>query len=256
MIVACPSCSARFQYDEARFQGAVNKRFRCPKCNHVFEVFNPVREAADSDSEALFDPDIFMEVPVSPGVNPVQKTQAFVPPEVDFRDLPPGLAPKPPAYQTIPQQDMPPPPPSPPQVPPIESPASTAQSTARRDRESMLKGLAAGTATLPKGIKFSLAFLTGPLASTVRVIDRPSLVIGRDEGEIITHDPETSRRHASLDIHGDGTAWVTDLQSTNGTFIDGEAIQGTVEIHDRQEFTCGKSTFMLLIRPEDQFSIE
>jgi len=245
MIVVCPSCSARFQYDEARFQGAVSKRFRCPKCSHVFEVFNPVQPSADTDSEALFD-QVFVEVPVAPGSPAVQRTQAFTPPPVDPFDLPPGLAPKPGSYQTVPQEDMPP--------PPINSPSSTASSTARRDRQSMLDGIHSGV--MPKGIRFTLAFLTGPLASTVRVIDRPSLVIGRDQGEIITHDPETSRQHASLSIHGDGTAWLTDLESTNGTFVDGQTIQGTVQLMDRQEFTCGKSTFMLLIRPEDQFSLE
>ncbi|MBL0312246.1 MAG: zinc-ribbon domain-containing protein [Holophagaceae bacterium] len=246
MIVVCPSCSARFQYDEARFQGALSKRFRCPKCSHVFEVFNPVRPASDTDSEALFD-QVFAEVPVAPGAPVVQRTQAFTPPPVDPFDLPPGLAPN--SYQTIPQEEMPPPPP-----PEVESPSSTAPSTARRDRQSMLEGIHSGV--MPKGIKFSLAFLTGPMASTVRVIDRPSLVIGRDQGEIITHDPETSRQHASLSIHGDGTAWLTDLQSTNGTFVEGQTILGTVQLMDRQEFTCGKSTFMLLIRPEDQFSLE
>ncbi len=245
MIVVCPSCSARFQYDEARFQGALSKRFRCPKCSHVFEVFNPVRPASDTDSEALFD-QVFAEVPVVPGAPVVQRTQAFTPPPVDPFDLPPGLAPN--SYQTIPQEEMPPPPPE------VESPSSTAHSTARRDRQSMLDGIHSGV--MPKGIKFSLAFLTGPMASTVRVIDRPSLVIGRDQGEIITHDPETSRQHASLSIHGDGTAWLTDLQSTNGTFVEGQTILGTVQLMDRQEFTCGKSTFMLLIRPEDQFSLE
>ncbi len=252
MIVVCPSCSARFQYDEARFQGAVSKRFRCPKCSHVFEVFNPIRPASDTDSEALFD-QVFIEVPPVPGTPAVQRTQAFVPPPSDPFDLPVGAVPSSNSYQTIPQEDMPPPPPDPP-TPAIESPSSTAHSTARRDRQSMLDGIHSGV--MPKGIKFSLAFLTGPMASTVRVIDRPSLVIGRDQGEIITHDPETSRRHASLAIHGDGTAWLTDLESTNGTFVDGESIQGTVQLMDRQEFTCGKSTFMLLIRPEDQFSLE
>ncbi len=252
MIVVCPSCSARFQYDETRFQGAVSKRFRCPKCSHVFEVFNPVRPASDTDSEALFD-QVFIEVPPAPGAPAVQRTQAFVPPPADPFDLPVGVVPSSNSYQTIPQEDMPPPPPAPP-TPAIESPSSTAHSTARRDRQSMLDGIHSGV--MPKGIKFSLAFLTGPMASTVRVIDRPSLVIGRDQGEIITHDPETSRQHASLAIHGDGTAWLTDLQSTNGTFVDGESIQGTVQLMDRQEFTCGKSTFMLLIRPEDQFSLE
>ena len=249
MIVVCPSCSARFQYDESRFQGAISKRFRCPKCSHVFEVFNPVRPVADTDSEELFE-QVFVEVPAAPGAPAVQKTQAFTPPPVDPFDLPPGLAPISNSYQTIPQEELPPPPPP----LPVESPSSTAQSTARRDRQSMLDGIHAGV--MPRGIKFSLAFLTGPLASTVRVIDRPSLVIGRDQGEIITHDPETSRQHASLSIHNDGTAWLTDLESTNGTFVDGQTIQGTAQLMDRQEFTCGKSTFMLLIRPEDQFSLE
>lgn len=251
MIVVCPSCSARFQYDEARFQGAVSKRFRCPKCSHVFEVFNPGRPAEDTDSKNLVDRDVIAAVPAAPGIPIVQKTQAFIPPPLDPFDLPSGLSPEPNSYQTIPQEDMPSPPPPP---PPIESPSSTAQSTARRDRQSMIEGIHTGV--MPKGMKFSLAFLTGPMASTVRVIDRPSLVIGRDQGEIITHDPETSWQHASLSIHGDGTAWLTDLQSTNGTFVDGQPIQGTVQLMDRQEFTCGKSTFMLLIRPEDQFSLE
>ncbi len=248
MIVVCPSCSARFQYDEARFQGSVSKRFRCPKCSHVFEVFNPIRGSADTDSEALFDPGVFVDVPVPPGTPIVQRTQAFVPVPVDPFDLSFDSAPAQPSFKTLPQEDMPVP------APPPASSSSTAHSTARRDRQAMLEGISSGV--MPKGIRFSLAFLTGPLASTVRVIERPSLVIGRDQGDIITHDPETSRQHASLDIHADGTAWLTDLQSTNGTFVDGQAIQGTVSLIDRQEFTCGKSTFMLLIRPEDQFSLE
>lgn len=41
MIVVCPACQARFQYDEQRFDGVPKKRFKCPKCAHVFEVANP-----------------------------------------------------------------------------------------------------------------------------------------------------------------------------------------------------------------------
>ncbi len=41
MIVVCPSCSVRFQYDEEHFQGAQFKRFKCPKCKHPFEAENP-----------------------------------------------------------------------------------------------------------------------------------------------------------------------------------------------------------------------
>ena len=41
MIVVCPACQARFQYDDNRFGAARIKRFKCPKCSHVFEVANP-----------------------------------------------------------------------------------------------------------------------------------------------------------------------------------------------------------------------
>ena len=45
MIVVCPACQARFQYDDGRFGGAPVKRFKCPKCSHVFEVANPALAA-------------------------------------------------------------------------------------------------------------------------------------------------------------------------------------------------------------------
>ena len=63
-------------------------------------------------------------------------------------------------------------------------------------------------------------------------------------------------RHATLDIHTDGTVWLTDLGSTNGTFVEGIQIFGMIQLVDRQEFTCGKSTFMLLIRKEDSLNMD
>jgi hypothetical protein len=93
----------------------------------------------------------------------------------------------------------------------------------------------------------SLTFLTGPKSSSVVVLTNSRTVIGRDEGDIMTMDPETSRRHAMIEITNDGTVWITDLGSTNGTMVDGLPIASTAQLCDRQEFTCGKSTFMILI---------
>ncbi len=213
MIVVCPSCSARFQYDEARFQGAPHKRFRCPKCVAVFEVANP--------------------------------------------SLPPsGLAPTHSAGPTAPLPPPPPATPSPnvrvtgPDGTETVSLASARETTARKDRDSMLAVAGLGS-NLPPGMHFSLAFLTGPMASTVRPILATQTVIGREEGDILTNDPECSRRHCRLDVHTDGTVWLMDLGSTNGTFVDGVQIFGTIQLTDRQEFTCGRSTFMLLVRKDD-----
>jgi len=217
MIVVCPSCSARFQYDEARFQGASSKRFRCPKCGNIFEAENPSYVPAP---RTLFN------------------TAAYA------------------ARQDQPPEPAVPPPAAPPAIPPTPAASSLGQETAaRRDREAMLA--AAGIrGNLPPGLRISLAYLSGPEASRVKMLEACRTYIGREEGDVITKDPETSRRHATVDIHADGTVWLTDLGSTNGTFVDGIQIFGTTQIMDRQEFTCGKSTFMLLIRQEDSLNMD
>ena len=207
MIVVCPACLARFQYDDSRFGEVRAKRFKCPKCSHVFEVVNPVMRAL-SPEETLSQP------LTGPLTGPLPETE-----------------------------------PTPP------DPLAPARTTARRDRESMLAAAGLQVAGLPPGFRFSLAFLSGPQASTVQVLDRPQIVIGREEGDVITRDPETSRRHAILEIHRDGTVWITDQESTNGTHLNGERISGPVPLDNKQEFTCGNSTFMLLVRNIDEFPL-
>jgi predicted Zn finger-like uncharacterized protein len=133
----------------------------------------------------------------------------------------------------------------------IEDPARPTETTSRKQREAMLAGAGAGEASLPPNIRYSLAFLTGPQASTVRAISSAVTVIGREEGDVVISDPEISRRHARIEIRSDGTAWIADLGSTNGTSVDGKPIDRPTQVFDRQEFCCGRSTFMLLIRTID-----
>jgi pSer/pThr/pTyr-binding forkhead associated (FHA) protein len=191
MIVVCPSCTARFQYADERFQGARSKRFQCPKCAVVFTVQNP------SVSQA---------------------------------------------------------PPTPREIQAAE-PRPT-ETTSRKLRDAMLASAGPGEAAMPPGIRYSLAFLTGPQASTVRSLDSAVTVIGREEGDVIISDPETSRKHARIEIRADGTVWLTDLGSTNGTVTEGKVIDGPTQLFDRQEFSCGRSTFMILIRPIDSMSMD
>jgi pSer/pThr/pTyr-binding forkhead associated (FHA) protein len=130
-----------------------------------------------------------------------------------------------------------------------------ARTTAKRDRDAMLIAAGLQVPGMPPGLKFSLAFLTGPQASMVQVLEHPQTVIGREEGDVVTRDPETSRRHAMVEIHRDGTVWINDLQSTNGTMVGGERIAGPVQLLSQQEFTCGNSTFMLLVRNTDDYPL-
>lgn len=224
MIVVCPSCSARFQYDEARFQGARSKRFRCPKCAHVFEAENPSYVPAPT---TVFNAEAYA-------------AKMNRPPAAEG---PPSGPPPPPAFPPLVTQ------------PELDSEPSGQETAARHDREAMLAS-AGIRSKVPSGMRISLAYLSGPEASRVKVLDACRTLIGREEGDVVTKDPETSRRHATVDIHTDGTVWLTDLGSTNGTFVDGVQIFGTIQLTDRQEFTCGKSTFMLLVRKEDSLNMD
>jgi predicted Zn finger-like uncharacterized protein len=41
LIIDCPNCHAKYQYDEARFEGKPSKKIRCAKCQKIFDIHNP-----------------------------------------------------------------------------------------------------------------------------------------------------------------------------------------------------------------------
>ncbi|MFZ5597430.1 MAG: FhaA domain-containing protein [Bacillota bacterium] len=70
--------------------------------------------------------------------------------------------------------------------------------------------------------------LEGPLSGKVfRLETCPAVVGRRDSCEIVIQDESISRRHARLDMQR-GKWVVTDLDSTNGTFVNGERVVTSV----------------------------
>lgn len=72
-------------------------------------------------------------------------------------------------------------------------------------------------------------------------------VIGRDPsaGVYVDH-PSVSRRHARLSIEA-GRAWLQDLGSRNGTFVDGRRLDGPAEIRDDAIIGLGPITLVLSV---------
>jgi DNA-binding winged helix-turn-helix (wHTH) protein len=63
--------------------------------------------------------------------------------------------------------------------------------------------------------------------------DKPMLTIGRDgANDIVIDHPLASRRHARLEHDAQGY-FVRDLDSTNGTYVDGERIAGARQLHNQ-----------------------
>jgi len=202
VIIACPACAARFQYDEKRFAGTLSKHFKCLKCGAVFECLNPSQAAAMSGTRGQ---------------------------GREGRDE--GVAPASQAFQAA----------------NTASQAFQAANTASQAFQAPQPNFPATSNRELITRRARLVSLTGPNASMAFELINIETIIGRDEGDIITNDPETSGRHARIEIMADGALWLSDLGSKNGTFTNGMALTGKIQLSDRQEFVCGKSAFMVRI---------
>jgi predicted Zn finger-like uncharacterized protein len=103
----------------------------------------------------------------------------------------------------------------------------------------------AGTPFMPSGVRVSLAVLQGPEAGKMIRIERPSVIIGRHDADVVLEDPEVSRQHARLEIHGN-RAVLHDLGSTNGTFVNDRKVS-EAEVENQGEFRVGGTRLMLIL---------
>jgi len=183
VIVSCPSCKARYQYDESRFGESLSKKLKCTKCETIFEVTRP---GADEGARTA-------ERPVPRAVEDTTK-----------------------------QYDL------------------KREATSHADPE--LPQLA----PLPANRRYSLAVILGANAGQIYPITKPRTVLGRGAGsDLQLQDSEVSRRHAMLEIRGDDAS-LSDLSSTNGTFVDGVRVQKAA-ISSNQEFSLGTTTLMFIV---------
>jgi len=183
VIVVCEQCQAKYQYDEARFEGRPAKRLRCSRCQAIFEVVN---------------------------------TRAF--------EAGPALGRRPPPDETVSRR-----------------PAD------RKSRERTAPRPAVALA-LPPDQKLSLAVIAGPDAGRMFVIEKPRVVLGREDVDLALDDPEISRQHAAIEVAGDRVT-VVDLGSANGTHVGDQPVEEAI-LENQGEFTIGASTLMLIVTPQ------
>jgi len=76
--------------------------------------------------------------------------------------------------------------------------------------------------------------------------------IGRArECQLVLDDPLVSRRHAVVFTDGDGSR-LEDLGSRNGTLVNGERIEGSVELADGDRVTIGAHSFLLAVGEDER----
>jgi len=74
--------------------------------------------------------------------------------------------------------------------------------------------------------QYRLVVRQGPVAGQVFELNKDEISIGRDiANDFVINDSEVSRKHAKLTLEGDRYK-IEDLNSTNGTYIDGQRLIG------------------------------
>jgi two-component system, cell cycle response regulator len=91
----------------------------------------------------------------------------------------------------------------------------------------------------PKRNALTLHVIKGPRVGEVLSIERESAVLGRgDDADLRILDPSLSRNHVRFDRAGE-TLSVTDLESMNGTLVEGTRLAGTRKLKSGDLLTLG-----------------
>jgi len=95
---------------------------------------------------------------------------------------------------------------------------------------------------LPRGLELEIH----ERGRSRRVEVKCPAVVGRSTGaDILIMDPEVSRRHAGFESEGDGV-FLSDLQSRNGTFLNGQRIRESIEVRPGDEIDIGTARIAVL----------
>jgi predicted Zn finger-like uncharacterized protein len=192
MIVVCPSCQARYKFDEAKLGDRPKARTKCAKCGGSIEIENPQASTLPPTATPMAAP--------APALSHAEPTMQRPRPVLD----------------------------------------DSAGTITGRDLHR------AGLIDLPKDKRFSLAVIQGAATGQIFPIGKSRTSIGRSGQDVNLDDPEASRQHAVLEILGE-TAILRDLDSTNGTFLDLERIQGQVVLTNQMEFRIGTHVLMFIV---------
>ncbi|HEX8151861.1 MAG TPA: zinc-ribbon domain-containing protein, partial [Thermoanaerobaculia bacterium] len=85
MIIECPSCAARYQYDEERFERKPSKKIKCAKCQQIFEIRNPAFAA--TTPKADLGESTSMRRAKKPEVKPTETTEQSPIPQSGSSDV-------------------------------------------------------------------------------------------------------------------------------------------------------------------------
>ncbi len=121
--------------------------------------------------------------------------------------------------------------------------------TAIGDRKALMEALQKKKQASEKKRAF-LIVISGPDAGEMFPVEEGGTIGRGEEVPIHLSDTEASREHARLRIRNERVE-VEDLQSTNGTFVNGELISSSSELNDGDRIQIGSTTILKFSYQDD-----
>ncbi len=89
-----------------------------------------------------------------------------------------------------------------------------------------------------------LTVISGPHVGSNFKIEKPDSTVGRSsKADIHVNDVGISRKHARLITYGDDV-FIEDMNSANGTFLNGDRIDRRIQLEEGDKITLGSSTIL------------
>jgi phage FluMu protein Com len=221
MRASCTKCGKALAFDDSKFGQRPSVKVRCPACKAVVTLTRPAAGQAEVAANSQ-NPTVAPAPQIAtPAIAPGGVAESVPAPGAEGQASQSAIEPKGPPTLKI-----------------------------KRHAIAVSEDLVEEIPPLPRGLRVSLAVLTGSESGKVFPCARSRAVIGRAGTDVPLEDDEVSRRHALLEIHEDRYI-LKDLGSTNGTFVDERRIT-EMEIPDRGEFRVGSSHIMLIITPLEE----
>src|SRR6516225_5167528 len=101
---------------------------------------------------------------------------------------------------------------------------------------------------LPQGVDVVLTVESGPESGKSFTLIKGRTVIGRKGADIALEDAEVSRHHCIIEAR-ERIINLKDLDSTNGTFLEGERVRAAV-LQEGADFRIGATMIRLTFRPK------
>jgi len=92
VIIECPNCHSKYQYDEERFDRKPSKKIKCARCQQIFDIHNPAFAQPETPKGDAGDSTYASKADDSRRTAPHEATeQSPLPPKVEIGlQLPPG----------------------------------------------------------------------------------------------------------------------------------------------------------------------